>query len=233
MAFLSFLHNSSPSRVRVRTFDSAGLTLQNSTFSVPYDVTASINTVAAGPAQILAQFGGVGITTFSGVAYYTVELEDTGLGLRSLQTRRFDLTESCTDALRLHWFNLLGGGDAYTFRTVRTRKIQADAEQGTRPLAWSGGANPHNINSLGAFRVSSDAVQVYDAETGALEPGAADWLAEMLLSNRVFRETAAGLVPVVVRSTQADVARGGSRVLNLGEVKIEIEDANGIIIQSN
>lgn len=232
-AFVSFLHTSSPFRVRVSTYNSSNVLLQTSTFAVPYSVTAAVNTVAVGPGQLLAQFAGVGITTFAGVAYYIVELEDNPAGTRTLQTRRYNITESCSDTMRLHWFNLLGGGDSFTFKLVKVKRLDASFSSGQRPLAWAGGATPHSVSSKGAFRLASDGVLIREAETGPLSESDAAWLSELLLSNEVYRETAAGLVPVVVRSTRGDISRAGGRRMQLGELLLEVEDANGYIVQGN
>lgn len=219
----------------IKTFDSSGVLIDTGFLAAPAIGTDTQVAFGVGPNEIrntTFTSGSVNIDN-PAVATYTVEFGFLGLPLSDTIT--FALVPCCADEYeRLHWLNLLGGTDAYTFKSLNERIYQTTSDEAQKPLTWaSDTASPHSINDRGSFKIDSRAVINRKLESTPLTPDVATWLTELLSSPEVYLETDAGLVPVIIADVEQVYTSNKDNELPLLRFSINAKDSNERIIQRN
>jgi hypothetical protein len=222
---------------RITTYTAAGVLLQQGIFAAFTSATETeIQSVGVGIANLATQVYSSGAVTLPNpaAAYYEIQLYNGALPFNNfIKPFRFNIVPDCEGSVRLHWFNLLSGADAYTFKKLQQKRTQASYTTAQKTLGWAQTLTPHNINDKGAYKLQTTAGQTYEADSDYLTPDQAEWLMELALSNEVYRETPQGLVPVVVTLTEIPVEREESGTIGLVIIRIAFTDANNLIVQHN
>jgi len=173
-------------------------------------------TVGIGPENINNVSWDDGTVTLNEtVDYYTVEIgieiAPGAFGNALTNPFVFTIRKCCDDTkdLRIHWMNLLGGADAYTFSAVRIKTKKASAKRGEKPLTWTLHDNQdpnHLINDRGAFKINQISGKGYKLESRRVDDETQEWLQELFSSPEVYLETPLGFVPIDVADANNDYA---------------------------
>jgi hypothetical protein len=152
------------------------------------------------------------------------------------ESKFYNVVDCCQDEFfRLHFHNLLGGTDAYTFKSLNTKNYKVTSDTAQKPLNWdiTTPTNPHSITDRGAFRINIRAVIARQLETTPLQRDVAEWLTQLLSTPNAYLETAQGLLPVVIEDLDTDYTTNTDQELPLLRFSITAQDANERIIQRN
>jgi hypothetical protein len=131
-------------------------------------------------------------------------------------------------ALRLHWVNLLGGLDSYTFDCEKALSIKTSSNRSQKALSYESGALvPDLITDIGNFKTDSKASESYKLKSKFLTNQQAAFLSELLTSTKVYAEINGQFIPVIIEDTQQDTTTES------GFIRYEITAtlANDLIIQ--
>lgn len=227
---LSFI-NPLISGFEVRFYDSAGILLDfgvatsgaataGRTLNVGLDELAKVTWVAGFPVlpnPLIASYE----VSFG----YVVALIYT----RQTEIFTFNLIKCCPlRELRLHWMNLLGGSDSYTFSSTKDLIMATTAEEGEKALTWAiGSTTPNNKSDIGSMKLKSEAKKSYELNTKILSNSEASWLSELLVSPKVYAELDNTLIPVIVQPTTQSISRHTGKI----RMPIVVTLANDLIIQ--
>ena len=131
-------------------------------------------------------------------------------------------------SLRLHWLNMLGGLDSYTFDSEKALSITTKSGRSQKALSYESGALvPDLITDIGNFKTNSKASESYKLKSKFLTNQKAAFLSELLTSTKVYAEINGQFVPVIIEDTQQDTTTES------GFIRYEITAAlaNDLIIQ--
>lgn len=131
-------------------------------------------------------------------------------------------------ALRLHWLNMLGGLDSYTFDSEKALSITTKSGRSQKALTYESGALiPDLITDIGNFKTNSKASESYKLKSKFLTNQHAAFLSELLTSTKVYAEINGQFIPVIIEDTQQDTTTES------GFIRYEITAtlANDLIIQ--
>jgi len=227
---LSFI-NPLISGFEVRFFDSAGLLLD---FGVGVSGATQIQrTLNVGLDELAKVTWSLGFPVLPNplIATYEVSFGYLIAGIYTRQTEvfTFNLVKCCAlRELRLHWLNLLGGSDSYTFSSTKDLIITTTAEEGEKALSWAiGSTTPNNKSDIGSMKLKSEAKKSYELNTKILSNSEASWLSELLVSPKVYAELDNTLIPVIVQPTTQSISRHTGKI----RMPITVTLANDLIIQ--
>jgi hypothetical protein len=208
--------------VRVQTFDGpngSGAMIDEGIVSAPASGPNSEITFGVGPSEIrnttFDLAGSVNIDNAS-VQSYCLTYGSYGAPFVPLtEVKCFDLVDCCEErATRLHFFNLLGGADAYTF------------------LGWDFTlSDPHNVSDKGRFKIDSQADDIYQIESKFLEPDVAQWLCELLSSPEVYLEQGGNLLAIVIDDTTQELETSETSAVQLVRFSVTFRLANSRVVQ--
>lgn len=201
-AWLTFISDAGANRIRVTTYDSAGVQIDTGLFAATLSSINKPQTVAVGVANLSAQVYLSGSVSFANpaVSYYTVQLTSSGFPNNPyLQVRRFDIVEPC-NAVRLHWLGLLNGAESYTFTMKEKRAITVQNSFAQRTLTWDSTAPQNAIGNKGRFKIAAVGTEIREAISDYLSDADAIWLRSLLTSPEVYLETPEGLRAVVINT---------------------------------
>ena len=223
--------------LRVTTFDAAGIAIDEGIFSSPISGVNSQETFGIGPNEIRATVwdlaGAVNIDNPL-VASYRVTFGSYGPPFVPLSESKFyTLVDCCEErATRLHFFNLLGGADAYTFKSLRIVSVETKSGRAQKPLGWDFTLpSPHNVSDKGRFKIDSQADDIYQIESTFLEPDAAQWLCELLSSPEVYLEQGGDLLAIVIDDTTQEIETSETSAIQLVRFSVTFRLANSRVIQ--
>lgn len=131
-------------------------------------------------------------------------------------------------ALRLHWLNMLGGLDSYTFDSEKALSIQTKSTKAQKALKYEAGAAiPDLVTDIGNFKTDSKASESYKLKSKFLTNQQAAFLSELLTSTKVYAQINGQFIPVIISDTQQDTTTES------GFIRYEIAAilANDLIIQ--
>lgn len=234
--FISLIHGFA-NALRVTTYDSAGAQIDEGVVSAPPSGPNSEITYGIGPNEIRATvfdlFGSVNIDNPL-VASYRITYGSYGPPFVPLSESKFyTLVGCCEDrATRLHFMNLLGGADAYTFTSLRVKSIETKSALAQKPLGWDFTlASPHNPSDKGRFKIDSQADEVYQVESTFLEPDEAQWLCELLSSPEVYLEQGGDLIALTIDDTTQELETTDTGAIQLVRFSVTFRLSNGRVVQ--
>lgn len=158
------------------------------------------------------------------LSYYTVSVGTTdAVGgaisnyVRQTEIFTYNVKDSCCNdkSIRLHWLNLLGGIDSYTFSNSKDLQISTSSERGKQALGWNiGSTNPHKTSSEGLYKFNSTSKEQYLISSGLLKNSDALWLSELLASPKVYIDidNTYTLVACTVEDTTQSITRNESKI---------------------
>jgi len=142
----------------------------------------------------------------------------------------YELTGLCCGKreLRLHFMNLLGGSDSYTFSSEKDLVLTTSSDRSQKALKWEiGSTTPHDISDVVNFKIKSEGSTAYNLTSKFLTNQEATWLGELLTSPKVYAEIDGNFVPVIIEDTSQSIDR------HQGKIKYSIVAtlSNDLIIQ--
>jgi len=235
--FLGHIADAAADRYRIRTYESSGVLIDDGSFAADTDANeASINSVGIGIANLATQVYLVGAVTLPNpnVAYYTIDLWNSAVPfITFLPTFRVNVVQQCDDSVRLHFFNLLGAPDAYTFKKLQSKSVVIESTTAQKPLVWNIAGSPHSVTDRGEYKLQTSASVEYSAISNPLTVAEADWLYQLATSTEVYREEGVNWISTVVTVERVPIVDEQNGQLSAVQIRITYRDANKIITQHN
>jgi len=236
--YLTFVPNIS-NTVRIITQDSAGVGIDTGLFSITASTNLFPYTIGAGMVNLASQtyFDGSVNMSDPNIAQYQIQVGNAYLfgsswifvansEIMTVQVER----DCCADRrVRLHWFNRLGGADAYTFSSKKKIEEKTKSDTAQKPLSWATSIPPATSYDKGIFKIHQETAKEYEVESTFYTEADGAWIAELLSSPEVYLETADGLIAVVISDSKITLSEN-DELLN---VTIQFTEANYISVQSN
>jgi len=147
--------------------------------------------------------------------YITVSPGPSYAFLAQTEKYIYNVTGDCCEkkTLRLHWMNLLGGADSFTFKYDKDLKLSTSYDEGSKALGWEiGSANPHNLSDVGKMKLKSEGVSFYEVDSGILTNAQADWLQDLLMSPKVYAEIDGNFIPVIIDKKTQSITRNAGKI---------------------
>jgi hypothetical protein len=127
----------------------------------------------------------------------------------------------------LHWVNLLGGTDSYTFNSEKDLRIETTSDTGKKALKWKiGDTNPHDPSDVGKFKTRSKAVKFYNLKSKIVTNSEALWLEGLLYNPKVYAEINGYFIAVEVKPTNQSISRHTGKI----PFEITVELSQDLII---
>ena len=143
-------------------------------------------TIPTGTANLIA--AGISLTN---VAYYTVRIINNNGDMSEL--KRYNIVDSCTQDVRIHWQNKYGKRDSYTFKGNKRESIE---HQSTKFMKGKGLTYS---STDGGFRVlQNTSTNSFTAYSKSLGRGDYHWLSDMLINKRAFVEIDGVYYPIII-----------------------------------
>jgi len=147
--------------------------------------------------------------------YITVSGGPTYTFLAQTEKYIYNVTGNCCPkkTLRLHWMNLLGGADSFTFKYDKDLLLSTSYDEGSKALGWGiGSANPHNMSDVGKMKLKSEGMTAYNVDSGILTNAQADWLQDLLMTPKVYAEIDGNFIPVVIDKKTQSITRSAGKI---------------------
>lgn len=231
--YLSYLVNVAALTIKITTYDSAGVQIDTGTFITGISTDFPVRTIGVGMANLRTQVYATGAVNIDDpdMSYYTVEL----VGLFSfpyLRELRFNKVECCDNrTMRIHFLNLYGCADAFTFDSKRKDNVVTKSARAQKTLNWNAGsATPHLIQNKGGFKTQNTAANTHDLESKYLSKSDAVWLSQLLHSPECYIETSDGFVPCEIEDIEQPVY---DSTQTAQAFRIKVAESNDIITITN
>jgi hypothetical protein len=225
--------------MQVELFDASGALLYTgttSTFMPPFSTQFTMNTGFDYLATVAWTYGAPNfsdplITSYTMTAGYLFPGVFPAFAyVRQTEVFAYELTGLCCGRrdLRLHWMNLLGGTDSYTFSSEKDLQLTTSSDRAQRALSWEiGSLTPHSVSDVGNFKIKSEGSTAYQLVSKFLTNTEATWLMELLTSPKVYAEINGDFVPVIIEDTGQSIDRQNGKI----QYSITATLANDLIIQ--
>jgi hypothetical protein len=225
--------------MQVELFDASGgllYTGTTSTFMPPFSTQYTMNTGFDYLATVAWTYGAPNfsdpliVSYTMSVGYLFPGVFPAFAYIRQSEVFSYELTGLCCGRrdLRLHWMNLLGGTDSYTFSSEKDLQLTTSSDRAQRSLSWEiGSLTPHSISDVGNFKIKSEGSTAYQLVSKFLTNTEATWLMELLTSPKVYAEINGDFVPVIIEDTSQSIDRQNGKI----QYSITATLANDLIIQ--
>jgi len=239
--YLSFIQKDSVlpyAGLRVQLFDSAFVTLYDAlaqtflttgfkqiSLNVGFDHLAGKTYVQGAPnfADPLIKYYAVSFGEMVLVGPTWVYTEETEVAIFKIKNGCCGLRD-----LRLHFINMLGGLDSYTFNSEKQLSIKAESTAAEKALNYAAGTSgPDLTTDSGSFKTKSTASNSYKVKSRFLTNEKAAWLSELLTSPKVYAEIEGDFVPVIIQNKEQKTFSQAGKI----RFEIVVKLANDLIIQ--
>jgi len=131
---------------------------------------------------------GVSLTN---VAYYTIKIiNDDG---DKSETKRFDIVDSCSQDVRIHWANNYGKQDSYTFKGNVQEEVQHKASTYIQPLGLT-----YSSDARGLTVLQNTSNSNFKAYSKSISRDTYQWLSSMLTNKIAFVEINNNYFPIII-----------------------------------
>jgi len=162
--------------INIPEWDSAYVTLPNNTYK----------TLAIGTKNLINS--GVSLTN---VAYYTIQvINDDG---DMSETKRYDIVDSCSQDVRIHWVNNYGKQDSYTFKGNVQEELKHKASTYNQPLGLTYSSDARGVSVL--QNTSNSSFNAYSKSMGRDDY---HWLSSILTNKMAFVEINNNYFPIII-----------------------------------
>ena len=162
--------------INIPEWDSTYVTLPNNTYK----------TLAIGTKNLINS--GVSLTN---VAYYTIQvINDDG---DMSETKRYDIVDSCTQDVRIHWVNNYGKQDSYTFKGNVQEELKHKATTYNQPLGLTYSSDARGVSVL--QNTSNSSFNAYSKSMGRDDY---HWLSSILTNKMAFVEINNNYFPIII-----------------------------------
>jgi len=180
-------------KLEILTYDSSDALLNTDNINIPdWDSayvtipTGTYLTLAVGTKNLINS--GVSLTN---VAYYTIKIiNDDG---DMSETKRFNIVDSCSQDVRIHWVNNYGKQDSYTFKGNVQESIKHKASTYNQPLGLTYSSDARGLTVLENVSKSS-----FKAFSRSISRDDYHWLSSMLVNKKAFVEINGYYFPIII-----------------------------------
>ena len=143
-------------------------------------------TIPTGTANLIA--AGISLTN---VAYYTVRVVNNDGDMSEL--KRYNIVDSCTQDVRIHWQNKYGKRDSYTFKGNKRESIEHKSTK------FMKGKGLTYSSTDGGFRVlQNTSTNSFTAYSKSLGRGDYHWLSDIFINKRAYVEIDGVYYPIII-----------------------------------
>ena len=143
-------------------------------------------TIPVGTANLIA--AGISLTN---VAYYTVRIINSTGDVSEL--KRFDIVDSCTHDVRIHWQNKYGKRDSYTFKGNKQESLDHEANTFMKAKGLTYSSDARGISVM--QNTLNSTFTAYSKSIGRTEY---HWLSDMLINKRAWVEIDGSYFPIII-----------------------------------
>lgn len=143
-------------------------------------------TIPVGTANLIA--AGISLTN---VAYYTVRIINSTGDVSEL--KRFDIVDSCTHDVRIHWQNKYGKRDSYTFKGNKQESLDHEASTFMKAKGLTYSSDARGISVM--QNTLNSTFTAYSKSIGRTEY---HWLSDMLINKRAWVEIDGSYFPIII-----------------------------------
>ena len=146
------------------------------------------------------------------------------------ETATFLVKNGCCSLrdLRLHFINMLGGLDSYTFNSQKELNLKAESTEAQKALNYTAGSSaPDLTTDSGSFKTKSTGSNSYKVKSRFLTNEKAAWLSELLTSPKVYAEIDGDFIPVIIQNKEQKTFSQAGKI----RFEIVVKLANDLIIQ--
>lgn len=162
--------------INIPEWNSAYVTLPNNTYK----------TLAIGTKNLINS--GVSLTN---VAYYTIQvINDDG---DMSETKIYDIVDSCSQDVRIHWVNNYGKQDSYTFKGNVQEELKHKATTYNQPLGLTYSSEARGVSVL--QNTSNTSFNAYSKSMGRDDY---HWLSSILTNKMAFVEINNNYFPIII-----------------------------------
>jgi hypothetical protein len=139
--------------------------------------------------------------------------------------KRLKIIDSCSNrSLRVHFLNLLGGADAFTFTSKKTREIESKSKVGNIPVNWDYSATPPtNIYDRGRFKIDVVSKDIYKVESKILSDEELLYISELFSSPETYIEESSALVPCIIKDQNIKVSENNSILIASATIEVAVD----------
>ena len=225
LTFPTFFTNT----IRIQTFDNTGTVIDTAYTDKAFNSNQVPFTIGAGVEQLdntSISFGSLNILNPSVVSYeLTAGLRFGAFFVPLTIPKTITLVNRCKErALRIHFLNLLGGADSFTFTSKKTRAISSKSKIGNIPVNWDFSATPPtNIYDRGRFKIDIVSKDTYSVESKIASNEELLYISELFSSPETYIEEEAGLVPCIVKDQSIKVSENDSLLIATATIEIAVD----------
>tara|TARA_B100000965_G_scaffold171289_1_gene143020 strand:+ start:3175 stop:4446 length:1272 start_codon:yes stop_codon:yes gene_type:complete len=170
------------------------------------------------------------------IKYYAVSFGEmvlvgpTWVHTDKTETAVYKIKNSCCSLrdLKLHFINMLGGLDSYTFNSEKELNLKAESTAAKKALNYTAGTSaPDLTTDSGSFKTKSTGSNSYKVKSRFLTNEKAAWLSELLTSPKVYAEIDGDFVPVIIQNKEQKTFSQAGKI----RFEIVVKLANDLIIQ--
>lgn len=198
--YLGLLNGSAPPstldfKIEVLTYNSSDALLNtdyiditdwnNNFYSNSYPTNTYLS-VGVGTSNLIAES-----ISLTNVSYYTVQLKEATNVVSEL--RRFNIVESCSSDVRVHWCNNFGKQDSYTFKGNKIETLNHKAKTYLKAIG-----NTYSSEKRGSTvmqNISSTTFEVFSKSIGRDDY---EFLASILTNKNAFIEEDGSYYPIII-----------------------------------
>ena len=180
-------------KLEILTYDSSDALLNTDNINIPdwnsaYGIVPNNTylTLAIGTKNLINS--GVSLTN---VAYYTIQvINDDG---DKSEIKRYNIVDSCSQDVRIHWVNNYGKQDSYTFKGNVQESIKHKASTYNQPLGLTYSSDARGLTVLENVSNSS-----FKAFSRSISRDDYHWLSSMLVNKKAFVEINGYYFPIII-----------------------------------
>lgn len=225
LTFPTFFTNT----IRIRTFDSTGALIDTAYTDKAFNSNQVPFTIGAGVEQLdntSVSFGSLNILNPAVFTYdLTAGLRFGAFFVPLTIPKTINLVNRCSEtSLRVHFLNLLGGADSFTFTNKKTRNISSKSKVGNIPVNWNySNTPPSNIYDRGRFKIDIVSKDSYTVESKILSDEQLLFISELFSSPETYIETPQGLVPCIVADSTITVSENNSLLIATASLEVAVD----------
>ena len=143
-------------------------------------------TIPVGTSNLIA--AGISLTN---VAYYTVRIINSTGDVSEL--KRYNIVDSCTHDVRIHWQNKYGKRDSYTFKGNKQESLDHEASTFMKAKGLT-----YSSDARGISVMQNTLNSTFTAYSKSIGRDEYHWLSDMLINKRAWVEIDGSYLPIII-----------------------------------
>tara|TARA_B100001778_G_C18605458_1_gene639559 strand:+ start:16504 stop:17721 length:1218 start_codon:yes stop_codon:yes gene_type:complete len=180
-------------KIEYLTYDASDALLNTDYINITdWDGAASSNvpnpylTIPVGTSNLIA--AGISLTN---VAYYTVRIINSTGDVSEL--KRYNIVDSCTHDVRIHWQNKYGKRDSYTFKGNKQESLDHEASTFMKAKGLT-----YSSDARGISVMQNTLNSTFTAYSKSIGRDEYHWLSDMLINKRAWVEIDGSYLPIII-----------------------------------